>query len=127
MAPSLKVRLSWGRSHLETRMVIDTGSTFSAVPSEVAEVLGLEKGDRTQERAAVGGPVPARASRVHLHVLSPDLEGKVLLSFPLDPILVTEKGRDTPVALLGRRPFFEHYDLILRERRHQFVLQEARD
>lgn len=108
-------------------MVIDTGSTFSAVPSEIAEFLGLQLAERTLERAAVGGPVPARGSRVHMDVLSPDLAARTLLSFPLNPVLVTEKGRDTPVALLGRRPFFEKYDLILREKRHQFVLQETRD
>jgi predicted aspartyl protease len=127
LAPALKVRLSWGRAHLETKMVVDTGSTFSVLPSDMAEILGLPLAERTLERAAVGGPVPARGSKVHLQVLSPDLAAKTLLSFRLNPVLVTERGRDTPVALLGRKPFFERYELILREKRQEFVLQEVAD
>ncbi|MDE1821925.1 MAG: hypothetical protein KGJ23_12140 [Euryarchaeota archaeon] len=48
-----------------------------------------------------------------------------MLSFPLNPVSVTAKGRDTPVALLGRKPFFQHYALFLYEYRREFVLQEA--
>lgn len=105
-------------------MLVDSGSTFSVLPSSAAEELGLELSSEPEERDVVGGSVPARTSRVHLQLLGKDRLGRSAPSMLLEPVLVTEKGRDTPIGLLGRHPFFDRYEVTFREMKQEIVLRD---
>ncbi|MDE1820316.1 MAG: retropepsin-like domain-containing protein [Euryarchaeota archaeon] len=106
-------------------MLLDTGATFSVLPSSVAEELDLELSAKPLKRTVVGGSVPARESKVRFQLASRDRSGRAVESFLLAPVQVTERGQDTPVPLLGRKPFLDRYEVTVRQLRKEFVLRES--
>ncbi len=124
LAPAVEARLSWGSRHWQGWMLLDTGATFSVLPSSVAEELGLKLSSRPLKRTVVGGSVPARESEVRFQLATKDRLGRPGQSLPMVPIQVTERGQDTPVPLLGRHPFLDWYEVTVRQPRKEFVLRE---
>lgn len=124
LAPMVPVRLRWKGDPVETDMMMDTGATVSVLPPTMAARLELELGPPGHPGKGLGGEVAVRPSKVRLQLAAKDTLGVAGRDWLLEPVLVAASDEVVPVPILGRRPFLQHYELIVREDKGEFVLRE---
>jgi hypothetical protein len=121
-SPMVPVALSWNGKSLRTKMLLDTGATTTFIMPWMARRLGLTLGDKDQLAKGAGGSITVRPSEVEMQLLKTGRFG------PAPPVvrchvLVPAKEDALPFAVLGRKPFFQRFEIILRERDGEFVFR----
>ena len=130
--PRLPVRLQNGTHTFRTVMLLDSGADISLIPFDVAEVLEMKLSEETKPNVAASGLFHVRTSAVEIWLI---LNKK---GYPLGsvPVSVPEKlpERNEPEAeedtnlnfpLLGRKPFFEMYDITFQESKLKVTFEPA--
>jgi predicted aspartyl protease len=103
---------------------VDSGSTDTFVPLEIAEILDLipashDRGETDVHTA--GGSF--RFYRVKLKNLSLLSGGSIFSEFSNLKVLVPqEMERDLPYSILGRNSIFRRFHITFVEKEHRFVL-----
>ena len=120
-APAIPVTLSGIKESLDVIALLDSGADMTAIPIGIAEIIGADLSGKKEEVVGVGGKVSAVESKIicivkgghekynfslTVKVLLGDLEGK----FPI---------------LLGRKDFFENFDITFKESDKKMVLKKV--
>ena len=126
--PMVPMVLSWRGHPLEVSMFLDTGSDSTFLRTSLARELGLEAGppDRHVRGAGPGKSAwfPASPSKVYGSIDHVDTSGKRGRPHLLDPVTIPVSDEALPMSVLGREPFMEAYEIIIRQKQREFVLRE---
>ena len=124
--PMLPVVLSWNGRALKTKMLLDTGAGVSFILPWMARQFGLELTDTGGVAPGAGGEMRVRSTKLDLRPAVLDLDRRPAKARRMDFVLVTEDDDSLPFPMLGRHPFFNWYDVEIRETDDVFVLKERK-
>jgi hypothetical protein len=115
----LHIRLSCGKSSLTTIGLVDSGSTTTFVPLEIAEMLSMPV-EKTDSAVGAGGRFDNTIRRVKISVL----KGKMAVAvFPDFPVYVPTEQDRIPYVVLGRDSIFRKFDITFRENIQRAILR----
>lgn len=117
--PSIPITLI-GKEIFDTIGLLDSGADISAMPKEIAEILGLELDGKVDYAYGIGGRVRSTQTNINL-VLH---KGHERYTFNL-PIKVILDDYDFPL-LLGRTGFFDRFIVIFDENQERVQLKRRR-
>ena len=117
LLPIIPVRLKNGEKSLDVGALLDSGADFSAIPVDMAEVLGVRLG-KPEPVGGIGGDVEAHPSRVTVVVLKAHERYEIEI-----PVMVLPEREDEIQVILGRPGFFERFDITFKERDKTIVLK----
>lgn len=124
--PRVEIVLRNGEKVFRLVMLVDSGADTSFIPLEVAEILELKLGKTHTSRSA-SGPFETAQSQCHAALA----KGISVISLGDLPLTIpTQKIDDQNVlsyALLGRRPFFNLFDVTFRENSLEIILRKPKD
>ncbi|MEK6927290.1 MAG: retropepsin-like aspartic protease [Nanoarchaeota archaeon] len=101
--PSIPMTLSGKGIKFEFTVLIDSGADISAIPKQVAELLGLDLSGKKEETFGIGGSASAVSSNIRIDF------GKVHEKYSVDlPVKVILSDYDFP-PLIGRSVFFDKF------------------
>lgn len=103
-----------------TIALIDTGADFSALPSHVAEILGLDLSGEKETVSGVGGKVEAIRSEATLVIKGRREKATMRLELR---VVLADVEDEFPV-LLGRKDFLERFEVTINEKEGKIWLQE---
>jgi hypothetical protein len=119
--PLLQVRLSTNITAFETLGLLDSGSTSTFLPTELAEILGLQI-DPATSKPAVGAGGEFRT--VDFHVTIELMKGgRPYTDFRDWKVLVPVDPRAIPYMILGRDSVFRRFDITFRELVQRTILR----
>lgn len=117
--PMLHIRLSSGEDSLTTIGLIDSGSTTTFVPLEMAEMLSLPI-EKQDDAVGAGGRFQNTVRRVDISILKGSGEFAKFSNFPA--YVPTEPDR-IPYVVLGRDSIFKKFDITFREHKQRVILR----
>lgn len=117
--PMLHIRLSCGTSSLTTVGLVDSGSTTTFVPLEIAEMLSVPV-ERTDAAVGAGGRFDNTIRKLKISILRGNRPVAVFQDFPA--YVPTESDR-IPYVVLGRDSIFRKFDITFRENLHRAILR----
>lgn len=124
--PMLPVILSWGKRTLKTKMLLDTGAGVSFIPPWMARELRLDI-DRSERVApGAGGDMRVQSSKVNIQPAVLDTRRRPARRRLMEFVLVTADDDSLPFPMLGRHPFFNWYNVEIREKDDLFILKERK-
>jgi len=113
----ISIRTDSGR-YVKMIALVDSGADTTVIPSDLAELMGLNVNSKYEITGGIGGNVRARKSRMKFG-LKGDHE-----SYSLDvPVLVLEPTSDIPV-ILGRHGFFEKFHITFKQDEEKIVFKK---
>jgi len=120
--PMVRVRLrgatgTWAK----TAALVDSGSTATFVPPELAEIIGLRPTTPSGASGA-GGEFDTNLAGTTIEVLT---GGQVAATMKCEVHVPVDRGR-IPFVVLGRDTIFLRYDITFRENQGILVLQRPR-
>lgn len=120
--PLLHIRLSFKEAKLRTIGLVDSGSTTTFLPLELAEMLSLpiEKEDYA---VGAGGKFQNTLRKVNISILKGTTPIHTFRDFLT--YVPTEPDR-IPYAVLGRDSVFREFDIIFRENLQRVLLKEPK-
>ncbi len=126
--PMVPMVLSWRGHPLEVSMLLDTGSDSTFLRASLARELGLEVSPPDRHIRGAGpdesGWFSASPSKVYGSIDQLDTHGKRGRPHLLDPVIIPVSDDVLPMSVLGREPFMETYEVIIRQKEQKFVLRE---
>jgi hypothetical protein len=106
---------------MQTVALVDSGSTTTFVPTDMAEILGLNVDPSTSERAiGAGGEFRTINFNITIQLLK---GGYVFDEFKDWPVTVPVNREAIPYVVLGRDSVFLRYDITFRERQRRTILR----
>ncbi|MGD0449430.1 MAG: aspartyl protease family protein [Candidatus Bathyarchaeia archaeon] len=117
--PLLHVRLSYKDAKLRTIGLVDSGSTTTFVPIELAEMLAIPVETQVQAVGA-GGRFQNTIRKVNISILKGTTP---IVTFPNFPAYVPTEADRIPYVVLGRDSIFRKYDVTFRERQQRVLLK----
>jgi hypothetical protein len=118
----LHIRLSSGKSSLTTIGLLDSGSTTTFVPLEIAEMLSIPV-EKTDSAVGAGGRFNNTIRKVRISVLKGKIPIAVFTDFPV--YVPTEQDR-IPYVVLGRDSVFRKFDITFRENIQRAILRRPK-
>lgn len=116
--PSIPILFN-GKEKFETIALLDSGADISAIPSAIAEILGIElKGEKTPAYG-LGGKVDSIETRISIAVE----KGHEHYTFQI-PVKVILGDYDFPV-LLGRAGFFDKFIISFDQSQEKVSLKKV--
>lgn len=116
--PSIPIILA-GKISLETIGLIDSGADVSAMPKELAELLGLDLTKPRDSAFGIGGEVESIETKAKIIIE----KGHEKYSFQI-PVKVILGNYDFPV-LLGRIGFFDQFIISFDESKEKILLKRT--
>ena len=120
--PMLPVILSWGDRTLKTKMLLDTGAGVSFIPPWMAKELRLDIDRSDRVAPGAGGNLRVQSSKVNIRPAVLDTKRRPARSRLMEFVLITADDDSLPFPMLGRHPFFNWYDVEIREKDGVFIL-----
>jgi len=117
----LHIRLSHGDLSLSTIGLVDSGSTTTFLPLELADILSLPI-EREDSAVGAGGTFRNTIRKVDIRLLKGNTPFFKFDGFPT--YVPLEEGR-VPYVVLGRDSIFRAFDIIFRETQQKFILRGA--
>ncbi len=120
----LHVRVLTKTNSFTTLALIDSGATTTFIPTDVAEILGIEV-DPTKAKSAVGagGQFQTIQAPVTIQLLK---GGHPFEEFRDWNVLVPTNREAIPYVVLGRDSIFMKFDITFRERMQRTVLRASK-
>jgi len=118
-APMIPVTLSGSGGSLHTTALVDSGADTSAITADVAEVLGLDVSGEPSKAQGIGGEVKVVGSKMAVAIKGRREQD----SFVLPVQVIMEKTLAGFPILLGRRGFFDRYEITFMPREKKMVLK----
>lgn len=116
--PSIPILLA-GEESFETIALLDSGADISAIPKDIAEILGLDLQGEKAPAYGIGGRVDAIDTTVTITVE----KGHEHYTFRI-PVKVILGDYDFPV-LLGRAGFFDNFVISFNQSQEKFSLKRV--
>ena len=116
-SPSIPVTLCGKSTKYDFTVLLDSGADVSALPKNVAELLGLDLSGDREEAFGIGGSVPAVQTRVHLEFGKP--HERYSFSIPVKVIL----SEDDFPPLIGREVFFDKFKITFKQKESKVELR----
>lgn len=120
--PLLHIRLACGDASLRTIGLVDSGSTSTFIPLEIAEMLALPV-VRQESAIGAGGRFQNTIRTVNISLMKGTSHVFTFHDFPA--YVPTEPDR-IPYVVLGRDSVFRKYDVIFRERQRRVLLKSPK-
>jgi hypothetical protein len=122
--PLLHVRLRTATASLTTLGLVDSGATNTFIPTDLAEILGLQI-DPTQATPSIGagGGFDTVSFNITIDVLK---AGNAVATFSDMPVFVPVNPAAIPYVVLGRDSVFLRFDITFRERIQRTILRPAK-
>lgn len=120
----IPVILTWRGKGFRTRMLLDTGATSTFLIPDIVEYLGLTVRGQPSEAHGAGHTFTVRDSEVEIqlevgHQFGGSTEKHTVpVKVPTDPDAI-------PFPVLGRKPFFNWYEIVIREAGEEIVLRRV--
>lgn len=114
--PSIPIILK-GKENFETVALLDSGADISAIPKNVAEILGLKLDGKRTPAYGIGGKVNSIETKMNI-VVEKGHE-HYLFEIPVKAIL---DDYDFPI-LLGRAGFFNKFKITFDESKEKILLK----
>ena len=119
--PLLQVRLSTEAQSFSTLALVDSGATCSFLPTDLAEILGLQLDPATAHTAiGAGGEFRTVEFRVTIELAK---GGRTFADFKNWPVLVPTNREAIPYMILGRDSVFHRFDVTFRELVQRTILR----
>jgi hypothetical protein len=122
--PLLHVRLSHADASLRTIGLVDSGSTTTFIPLELAEMLSLPI-EKEEQAVGAGGRFQNTIRKVNISLLK-GVRTPVATFRNFPAYVPTEEDR-IPYVVLGRDSIFRKFDVIFRERQQRVLLKTPRN
>jgi hypothetical protein len=119
--PVIPVTLKSSRSQLDVLALLDSGADTAAMPRGIAEILKLDLSGEREPVMGIGGEGEAVKSRITIIVE----HAHERYSIPAEVKVILDAKDEFPV-LLGRKDFFEGFNITFKERDKRVVLKRAR-
>lgn len=119
--PLLQVRLSTETQSFSTSALVDSGATCSFLPTDLAEILGLQL-DPASSHTAVGAGGEFRTVEFQV-TIELTKGGRVFAKFKKWPVLVPINREAIPYMVLGRDSVFRRFDVTFRELIQRTILR----
>jgi hypothetical protein len=117
--PMVPVTLSNGDVSFEILALLDSGADSTAIPQEMAEVLGLDLSGKKDKSHGIGGTVDSINSRVNVAIQ----KGHEHYSMTIDVKVLLKDGLQLP-PLLGRSGFFDEFEITFNEHKKKITLKK---
>ena len=117
--PLLHIRLSLNDLSLTTIGLVDSGSTTTFVPIEIAEMLSLPI-ERQESAVGAGGRFPNTIRRVNISILKGNT---IMARFSNFQAYVPTEADRIPYVVLGRDSIFRKFDVTFRENLQKIILR----
>ena len=116
--PSIPVSLK-GKEVFDTIALLDSGADISAIPKNIAEILGLDLSTKHSPAFGIGGKVDALDTKIGIHIE----KGHERYNFTI-PVKVILGKYDFPI-LLGRAGFFDKFVISFDESQGKVSLKRT--
>lgn len=121
--PSIPATLAGKGETLDVVALVDSGADITALPKGIAEILGLDLSGEREDVIGIGGKVPAVNSTCNIIIKG---RGKhETYSFLLHVKVILEEKEDNFPVLLGRKDFFENFDITFKEKERRLILKKS--
>jgi hypothetical protein len=117
--PLLHVRLSYNDASLRTIGLVDSGSTTTFVPMELAEMLSVPV-EKQAQAVGAGGKFQNTIRKVDISILKGTT---AIVKFNSFPAYVPTEADRIPYVVLGRDSLFRKFDVTFRERQQRVLLK----
>ena len=117
--PMIHIRLSSGKDSLTTTGLVDSGSTTTFIPLEIAEMLSLPI-EKQDSAVGAGGRFQNTIRRVDISILKGH---SVVAKFSNFPAYVPTEPDRVPYVVLGRDSIFRKFDITFREHKEKVILR----
>lgn len=122
--PFLHVRLRTATGSLTTLGLVGSGATATFLPTDLAEILGLQIDPKIAKPSmGAGGGFDTVPFKVTIEIQKGGHEIAVFLDWP---VLVPVNPTAIPYTILGRDSVFMKFDITFRERIQRTVLRAAK-
>ena len=98
--------------------LIDSGADFTVLTKDLADLMGLKLGEKS-ETAGIGGGVNVRKARFFFQIKGTHEK----YSFNVPALVLLDDEADVPI-LLGRHGFFEEFHITFRQNEEKIVLKK---
>ena len=119
----LHVRLSYNDASLRTIGLVDSGSTTTFVPIELADMLSVPVEKQAQAMGA-GGKFQNTIRKVTISILKGT---NTIVKFPSFPAYVPTEVDRIPYVVLGRDSIFRKFDVVFREKQRRVLLKTPKN
>lgn len=117
--PLLHVRLTYRDASLRTIGLVDSGSTSTFVPMELAEMLSIPV-EKEAQAVGAGGKFQNTIRKMNISILKGT---SPVANFPNFPAYVPTEADRIPYVVLGRDSLFRRFDVVFRERQQRVLLK----
>ncbi len=105
---------------------MDTGAGVSFILPWMAKELRLDVDGGDSVAPGAGGNMRVRSSKVNIQPAMLDTSRKPAQCRLMEFVLVTAQDDSLPFPMLGRHPFFNWFDIEIRERDDVFILKKRK-
>ncbi len=116
--PSIPITIK-GKESFDTVALVDSGADISAIPKDIAEILGLDISGETSPAFGIGGKTDAIDTTMNIIVE----RGHEKYSFRI-PVKIIMGLYDFPV-LLGRAGFFDKFVISFDQSNEKILLKRV--
>jgi hypothetical protein len=118
----LHIRLSCNELSLRTIGLVDSGSTTTFVPLELAEMLSVPI-EKEEQAVGAGGRFKNTIRRINISILKGT---SLVFTFRNFPAYVPTEADRIPYVVLGRDSIFGKCDVVFREKLQRVLLKTPR-
>ena len=118
--PYIPLTFTGPNTSIEVMALLDSGADVSAIPKDVAEILGIPLDGKREEIGGIGGKVGAIESSVNVLVQGSHERYQFNMKVK---VILDEHDSKFPI-ILGRLGFFDKFDITFVERHRKVVLRK---
>ncbi|NYZ76301.1 retroviral-like aspartic protease [Candidatus Micrarchaeota archaeon] len=119
-APAIPITLIGRKEKLDVIALVDSGADVSAISKDLADILGVDLAGKQEEVVGIGGKVPSVRTRIDASIRN----AHERYTFTLNVMVVLDEKIEFGI-LLGRRDFFENFDVTFRENEEKIILKKV--
>jgi len=118
----LHIRLAQGARSLTTVGLVDSGSTTTFIPTDMASILQLDMSAQQHDAIGAGGPFRNIKSELEKLIL---VKGRASIfdEFENVKVEIPVNPKAIPYVVLGRDTLFRRYDIKFEERNEKIILK----
>lgn len=115
-APRIPILLIGNEARIQSTGLLDTGSTVTIIPPDIADILGLETGEKIPIKT-INGAIDGHESEIKIEV--PLQRNPVRVRVPCQVV-------DFDEIILGRTVFFNPFEITFYEQQGKVRLKDIR-
>lgn len=119
-SPSIPVVLQGKGNKYEFIALVDSGADISAIPKDVADLLGLDLTGNLEETRGIGGIVKAVQSKISLEIKRPHESHLINLKVK---VILDGNDKEMPI-ILGRSGFFDYFIITFNQKNETISLKK---